>query len=214
MIRFRALALLLAATTAWAAGCETRYQGDLLDDLFLNPAKIQKASYDGLEDQTVAVLVDVDPTTFAREPKLRDQIRDDVCRILKKELDKAEWLPPDRLARFQDKNINWNKITYTQLGQNIGQDVNRLLIITVSEFRLHERGNKDLWRGHAAATVDVVELDRPNPDSAVASYTVTARYPGGHPLGVIAKDHHGFRKRTLMKFTNKIAEKFYDRIVR
>ena len=190
MNRFRAPALLVAAMATLAA-CETRYQGDLLDDLFLNRAKIQKAAYEGLKGQTVAVLVDVDPTTFAREPKLRDQIRQDVCRILKKELKETEFLPPDQLARYQDKNLNWNKITYTQLGRNIGHGVNRLLVITVSEFTLHERGNKELWRGNASATVDVIELDRPNP-----------------------KDHHGFRKRTLMKFTNKIAEKFYDRIVR
>jgi hypothetical protein len=195
-------------------GCETRYQGDIWDKLFLNPDKLKKASYTGLQKkQRVAILVDVDASTFARDPKLRSEISKNLHRILSTELKDSTFFDPSIMQAFQNKNLNWNKTTYASLAKMIKMDVTRIVIVTVSEFRMHEPGNRELWQGNAAANVDVIEIDAPDPDSAAAGYTITAKYPGKTRVGVIPKDKHSFRKKTLFKFTNKIAEKFYDRVV-
>ncbi len=164
--------------------------------------------YGGLEGQSVAVLVDVDHSVLFEYPQagyelcaaLSDQIAANVPHV--KVIDARQ------VADFQRRNIYWPTLRYSKLAERL--QVSRLVLIDVIEYRTHEPGNINLYRGVVSATVGVTEADGAKPDDRVYQVMLDVSYPPGNDLGVPDADPLTIRKGMIDLFAIQAGWKFYD----
>jgi len=62
-----------------------------------------------------------------------------------------------QMVDFQQRNIYWNTMEFTKVAQRL--KVTRLVIIDLSDYRMHEPGNVNIWKGHVSANVSVDFVD-------------------------------------------------------
>jgi len=198
--------LLLAAATA-LAGCQAvGFVAQGVEEI-APPDKI-KAEYDGPKGQRVAVLVDADLGIMFEHP----QAQVEVCQALSERLaakvpDVTVRNPKDVIA-FQNENIYWNTATYAELANRL--DVDRLVLVELTEYRLHEPGNVNIWQGAIQGRIAVAETDSENPNDRVYATMVSTQYPPNEPLGVVDADQQTIRKATLDMFARRAIGKFHE----
>ena len=120
-------------------------------------------------------------------------------------------LPARQVVDFQQRNIYWNTVGYKQLAERLG--VSRVVLIDLSEYRLHEPGNSNVWRGLLSGHAGVAEADSDRPNDLVYATDVTANYPPDKPLGLLNADQRTIRMATLDLFSRAVAGKFYDHTI-
>jgi len=166
------------------------------------------AEYEGLENQSVAVLVNADLPILYCHPQVQLEISAAVSERLAANVPGVTVINPHHVYEFQQRNIYWTTSTYTQLCQTL--DVSRLVWIELQEFRLHEPGNSVMYRGVLTARVEVAEADADRPNVAQYANTVSVAYPPNRPEGVPEADPTTIRKGTLDLFARAVAQKFYE----
>jgi hypothetical protein len=167
-----------------------------------------KAEYRGLENQKVAVLVDANPSLLFEQPLAQREVCEWVSEKLAANVPGIQVIAAKQVVDFQNRNLYWNTATYSELARRLG--VNRLLLIELTDYRLHEPGNVNIWRGVIAGSVAVAEADGPRPDDLVYDAPVMVAYPPDKPMGVLNADQRTIRFGTLDLFALAAAGKFYD----
>jgi hypothetical protein len=167
-----------------------------------------KAEYRGLENQTVAVLVDAHQALLFEQPLAQVEVSQAVSTKLAGGVPGITVIDARQVVDFQNRNIYWNTVPYSQLARRLG--VTRLVLIELTEYRLHEPGNANIWRGVMSGNVAVAEVDAPRPDDLVYDSPVTVAYPPDRPLGVLKSDQRTMRFATLDLFSHAVAGKFHD----
>ena len=173
------------------------------------PSPLQvKAEYHGLQNQKVAVLVDANQALLFEHPLAQLEVCQVVSQRLAGNVAGITIVDARQVVDFQNRNIYWTTVPYSQIAQRLG--VNRLVIIELTDYRLHEPGNVNVWRGVISAHVAVVEADGPRPDDLIYDAAVTVAYPPDRPLGILNSDQRTIRLATLDLFARAAAGKFYD----
>ena len=171
------------------------------------PPRVE-AEYKGLKGQRVAVLVDADLGIMFEHP----QAQVEVCQALSERL--AAKVPnvtvrqAQDVIAFQNENIYWNTATYSELADRL--NVNRLVLVELTEYRLHEPGNVNIWQGAMQGRIAVAETDGQTPDDRDYATMISAKYPPDKPLGAIDADQQVIRKATLDIFTRRAVNKFHE----
>lgn len=172
------------------------------------PAVDVPAEYDGLAGRTVAVLVNASADVQAEHPMARYEICKAVSDRLAGNIENITVREPRSVVEFQRNNIYWNTATYEELAERL--EVDRLVLIELVDYRLHEPGNSSIWKGTVSANVGVAETDGPRPNDMAYSTSVTASYPPNKPLGVVDADQQTIRLGMIDQFGRVAAGKFYD----
>lgn len=86
------------------------------------------------------------------------------------------FVPPVDVLRFMYNTPAWSLRSKTELGKALG-DVDRLVMVEVSEFRLHAPGNPYVWDGVASALVSVYDPRSRTPEIALFERTVLVKFP-------------------------------------
>lgn len=169
-----AAALLCALALAGAPGCQLL--GYTMTTLERTGSHDVSAEYEGLVDKRVAIVVDADKLIQANFPRLVAELTASVAARLSTESNiTMVMIPPAKILRYQLDNPRWAAKPYDELGAALGAD--RLIIIDLYEFRLHEPGNQWVWSGIAAARVGVVEADGPVPEEFIYTNDLSVDFP-------------------------------------
>lgn len=164
--------------------------------------------YDGLAGQSVAVLVDVDHSVLFEYPQAGYELSAAVSDQIAGNVANVKVIDARQVVDFQRRNIYWPTLRYSKLAERL--KVNRLVLIEVIEYRTHEPGNINLYRGVVSATMSVIEADGSQPDDRAYQTTLTASYPPGNNLGVPDADPLTIRKGMIDLFAIQAGWKFYD----
>lgn len=166
------------------------------------------AEYAGLQNQSVAVLVNADMGILYRFPQTQLEIGTAVTRELAGNVPGITVLDARQVVEYQTRNIYWSTATYSQIARALG--VQRIVVIDVQDYRLHEPGNAVMYRGVISARVEAAEADSARPDDAVYSTMVTVAFPPDRPEGVPDANAMAIRKGVLDSFARTVGWKFYD----
>ena len=197
----------LLAASLILSGCEAA--GFIAQAVAPKPAPLLvKAEYRGLEHQKVAIVVDANQSLLFEQPLAQVEVSEAVSRKLAAHVPGIEITDARQVADFQNRNIYWNTVPYSQLAARLG--VTRLVLIELTDYRLHEPGNVNIWRGVISGHVSVAEADGARPDDLIYDTAVTVSYPPGQPLGVLQADQRTMRFGTLDLFSHVVGGKFYD----
>ena len=200
-------ALLLSAVTLTQPGCwfaATAFGGEKTYRV--------DARYTGLENRSVAVLVAADEYLLFTQPRAPQLIGQAVSNEIASNVEGVTVANPRQVAAFQARNPYWSTTPYAELIEQL--DVDRLVVVDLAEYRLHDPGNKHVWRGVIAAGVVVAEADRPDPDQLAFEASVRAQFPENREVGVVNADRETIELATLKLFAVEVGRLFYDHEVR
>jgi len=174
------------------------------------------ADYRGLENQVVAVLVNLNEYAFARHPNAPTDLTWAVSKELREGVPGIHVINPDDIIQFQRDNPYWNTLRYGQLIRQL--QVDRIVLLDVLEYSTHEPGNRHVFQGTIVADVKVIEspradaVERPTNDGLVYSRVIEARHPKETSIGVVGTEERVVEVATLAEFSRRAAWLFYDHI--
>ncbi|HVP73115.1 MAG TPA: hypothetical protein VMS30_05205 [Phycisphaerales bacterium] len=131
--------------------------------------------YRGLENKTVAVVVEADYSTMFEYPNLVTYMASGVTMRIARWVPGVQVLDPSVVLNWQYNKPNWNALPYGEIAEQL--NVDRVVFIEVLEYRLHPPGNRFLWDGNAVSRVGIIERKGIDPDTFAETFDVAARFP-------------------------------------
>jgi len=168
-------------------------------------------AYDGLANQKIAVLVDVNMTMLYEHPQLASQIALGVGSAIQRNVEGASVLPPQETLTWQYRTPGWNLIAPSKMTEAL--NVSRIVYIDVYEYRLNPPGNRYEWAGVCSADVRVFEAaaEQFESDLPAAEFSAVARFPDqALPWESASRDR--IEAGVITKFVQKTAWLFYTHI--
>ncbi|RMH12144.1 MAG: hypothetical protein D6695_07550 [Planctomycetota bacterium] len=171
------------------------------------------AEYEGLKGKSFAVVVAADRVIDAEHAglttRLMERINNSIARAHAQMPDGAVAAPRvDRLLKVLYNNPQWTALPRKDVADMLGVD--RLIVVDLAVYRLHEPGNAHLWNGVAAGSVSVIEADSPVPDEAVFERAITVSFPDGTGYSVNDIPYEAVNTELSNRFANRVAWLFFD----
>lgn len=202
-------ALLGAAILAAAAMSGCNVVGAVADTYERNASHTVKADYTGLSGKSFAVLVAADRNIQAQMPMLVEEF----TRRMTDRLSAPTNVPlasgfvsaSDALA-FTYRNPTWHLRTPSKLAQDVG-GVDQVIMIEITEFRLHEPGNKYVWDGRASARISVADAAT---DEFIYERVVDVKYPDKEGFSQEELQQAQVMSALLVRLIDRSSWLFYD----
>ena len=166
--------------------------------------------YDGLEHQSVAVLVDAPLDLLYTKPDLVDQIAGGLMSRLQEHVPDITLMHPVHVRTWQFTTPQWNAMAFGEMVEALGVD--RVVLVDLQEFRLHPRGNRWLWEGRCRAAVGVIERDGYDIDSFTDAWEVAARFPDIEGLDRDSATEWEIQTGLLSEFIKRTSYLFYTHL--
>ncbi len=131
--------------------------------------------YTGLENHTVAVVVEADYVTTFERPSLVQTVASGVTFRIAKWVPNVQVLDPTVVLNWQFSKPQWNTLPYGEIAAQL--NVDRVVFVEILEYRLNPPGNQWVWEGNAVARVGVIERGGLDADTFSDTYDISAKYP-------------------------------------
>lgn len=171
-----------------------------------------EASYQGLDGRHVAVMVAADEQILFQHPGAARLISRQLSASLMAGVEGIRLADPKQIEAFVDENPYWETLLPSQIVEGLGVD--RLVLVGLYEYRLHEPGNAHVWRGVVSADVSVIEAEAEDPDNASFSSVVSVQYPTETAIGVLESDSQSVELGLLQAFGEKTTNLFREHEVK
>jgi hypothetical protein len=168
------------------------------------------AKYSGLENKTVAVLVDADLATLYDYPDLAATVTSGVTARLGRDVPGAKVLNPQIVVTWQYRTPLWNSLPYGEICEQL--NVDRVVFIDIQEFRLNPPGNRWEWEGAASAMVGIIERDGIDPDQFAQTIDLSARFPTVSGVDRDSASANQIKTGLLAEFIKKTSWLFHTHI--
>lgn len=168
------------------------------------------AKYPGLENSTVAVIVQADMETLYEHPTVPANIVANISARLQTNVPGIKVRDPREVLAWQYQTPGWTTMPYGDIAKQL--DVDRVIYIDLYEYRLNPFGNRWIWEGVAAANVGIIERDGIDPDVFADTHNVTAKFPNIEGLGRDSATDAQVETGLLVKFIEQTAWLFYFHI--
>jgi hypothetical protein len=165
------------------------------------------AKYNGLENHTVAVLVDADMATLYEHPDVVANIAGGVSARIGRDVQGTRVLPTSAVINWQYRTPQWNSLPYGELAEQL--NVDRVVMISLIEYRLNPPGNRYLWEGVCLGRVGVIERGGLDPDSFTQNFDVTAKFPMVSGVGQESASAAQIQTGLLAEFIKKTSWLFH-----
>jgi hypothetical protein len=165
--------------------------------------------YEGLDGKTFAVVVEAPQTLEMTYPEVVPRITVAVADRLKEYTGAAAYVPGDVSYAMTRNNPGLLMRSYKAVAEEL-DGVDRLIWITLDEFRLHDSGNRYLWRGVASGSVMVVDAESALEDDIVFERAIRVTYPD---IDGVSRDDQGEAEvgfELLRRFINRASWPFYE----
>ncbi|MCP4759550.1 MAG: hypothetical protein GY894_03710 [Planctomycetes bacterium] len=226
-MRFRGFNLLLLPAILLQAGCAAGLMSALSAALGASQAGVIGAAgaaqnfdyqklkevlprYDGLEHQTVAVVVEAPLDLQYLKPDLLDQIAGGLMARLSEHVPGISLMHPLHVRDWQFTTPQWNALAFSEIASEL--NVDRVVLVDVQEFRLHPRGNRWLWEGVCRASIGIIERDGYDPDSYADAWEVSAKFPDIDGLDRDSASEWEVQTGLLAEFVKQSSWLFYTHL--
>lgn len=188
--------------------------GELLGGMAQN-AEYQKLiqvlpEYEGLEDKTVAVIVNTDLSTLFEYPHVARQIAAGISLSIQRGIPTARVMHPDLVIAWQFNTTQWSAMPYGDLAASL--QVDRIVYVDMYEYRIHPPGNSWLYEGVCAATIGVIERDNFDPDTFAHAMNTTTTFPDIKSLTRDEATPERVQLGLLTRFIQDTSRLFYEHI--
>lgn len=185
--------------------------GGMLDSYEATGESMVFAEYQGLENNTYAVIVTAPRSIQGEFPRLVSTLTNAISARLAGNNDTVladGFIPGPTILEFQYSTPQWTAWSYEELLEHFGVD--RLIVVDLFEYRLREEGNRYIWDGRIAARVGVVEAETGAPNEFMFARDLRIRYPDSD--GFTAADFTAAHVQATLqeRAANRIAWLFYD----
>ncbi|MEO0512602.1 MAG: hypothetical protein AAF108_06860 [Planctomycetota bacterium] len=203
---------LLTAAVVAAGGCGIpAFFGLVLRNAEETGDHLEEAEYTNMTEQSFGVIIAADRSIQADHPSLVQYLTQRVTAELMENTDATGVVPADRVLGYQYNNPSWSAREYIEIADEFGVD--RLVVIDLQEFRLHDPGNSYLWDGQAAASVVVLERDSITPNDFAFRKFLQVGFPDTNGLGPAQLREEVVRTELAIRLSNRISWLFYDKEV-
>lgn len=166
-----------------------------------------EAEYEGLKDKSFAVVVSADRLIEGNNPGIAARITQRVNDRLIQNAMPSHAIPSTDLLTVLYNTPQWPAMTRSEVADMLG--VERLVVVEIVEYRLHEAGNKYIWDGSASCVVSVYESDSPFPDDPVYEKAIRVSFPDISGLMRTEIPEAAVNTELANRMTNRIAWLFY-----
>lgn len=200
-LRVTALALAALVFSATPGCIVAALAGGMAESARQAGSTMYPAEYDGLTGKSYAVVVSADRLIEADNPGIAARITQLVDTRLHENAGASAHIPPARLISYLYSNPSWQALPRGELGENLG--VERLILIELVEYRLHEPGNRYTYSGVASGIVQVFEIDSGLPDDPMYEQPIAVAFP----------DRSGVLEEEMSKtvVTSELSRRFGER---
>jgi len=167
-----------------------------------------EAEYRGLEGKTYAVIVAADRVIQANHPGVVPVLTQRINERLYDHAGAAGWIPTSDTLAWLLNHPQWKSRAFGELAEALG--VERIVFIELTEYRLHDPGNRYEWSGIAAGTVSVIEADGPLPDEFMFERAVRVRFPDSTGFGPMDMSGQQVASVLIARFVDRASWLFYD----
>jgi hypothetical protein len=138
-----------------------------------------EAEYQGLAGKSFAVLVATDRGIQAEHPQLLEFLAVKITERLSNPTNQPTaggFVAAQQVLQYQYRNPTWAAKPMSEIAKELG-GVDRIILVEVTEYRLHEPGNSYEWQGNATFTTNVFETDSEGGDEIAFSKTQSVDFP-------------------------------------
>lgn len=209
MIRTLLAAMALGMTSLVLGSCAAFHLAGAMAQNYEYQKLIQVLpEYDGLENRSVAVVVDSDMSTLYEHPDLVANVLGGISGRLQENVPGIRVIDPRVVLAWQYRTPQWNAMPYGQIAEEL--NVERVVYLDIHEYRLNPPGNRWEWEGVCAANVGVIERGSFMPDTFADSFNVVARFPTLTGVGRADAEASQISYGLLSEFIKQSAWLFYE----
>lgn len=166
-----------------------------------------EGEYDGLEGQSVAVVVDASRDIYMTSPQVVGAILTEIIARLDANVRMERIVPATEVQRVMYDEPGLLDRTFDEVARRFG--VSRLVVIQLDEFRLAELGNQYVWNGQAAGNLLVIEADSYIEDDVRLEQYVNVTFPDKPNTTVDEMPADAVALELLRRFANRASWFFY-----
>lgn len=166
------------------------------------------ARYLGLANKRVAVLVAAHEYILFQNPQADRAVCQELTTRIAANVQGVSVMDPDQIIEFQRKNPHWTTIPHGRLVKSL--DVDRIVMVDLSEYRTNEPGNAYVWKGVLEAKVGVLEAESDDPDVLVFREHISVQYPENSNVGLVNTNEPTIEMGMLRTFGRDGGGLFYD----
>lgn len=167
-------ALLGGAWLLGTTGCE--FAGFLAANEERYGSHVVPAAYSGLQGKSYAVVVQADRDMLAENPNLMEHLLVSLNTRLAQTSGASGHVPSQDLVLYLMNNTRWPAMSHADLAEALG-NVDRLVVLDLSDYRLNEPQNVYTWDGLAQGRVFVFESDGNGGGETAFEKDVRVTYP-------------------------------------
>ncbi|MEE2682231.1 MAG: hypothetical protein VX641_07670 [Planctomycetota bacterium] len=168
------------------------------------------AEYEGLDNETVAVVIQCEPSMLYEYPQIYGTMAMNISRRLQENVPGIKVLAYQQVMQWQYQTPSWSMLAYGEIAEELG--VERVVLVEVYEFRLHPEGNRYLWDGACAGSVGVIERDGWDPDSFAKTWDISVKFPDVTGVGRESATESQIQMGVLAKFVDEVSWLFYRHV--
>lgn len=171
--------------SSFAGGCAiVGMGGAMIDSYRRQSTRTIEAEYLGLQGQRWAVVVSANRIIQSDYPQVVPYLSSKITERLLEQQDQLAatgYIPAETVLAFQYENPRWVAMPRGELARQLGVD--RLIMVELLEYRLHDPGNQYLWAGVATGTLGIIEADSPVPDEFAFERAIQVSFPDKSSFG-------------------------------
>jgi hypothetical protein len=207
----RAAVALLLAACAPLASCGIFGIASKVGEAIEVEKKVEVlAKYRGLENKTVAVVVNADRGVLYEHPTVVPNVAGNVAVGLKEHVSGVRVLDWRESVAWCYRTPSWTTLPLGELAHELGVD--RVVFVDIYEFRLNPVGNRWIWEGMAGGHVGIVERDSLDPDVFAEEFSVAVTFPDVRDLSRESATEQQIQMGLVARFTQNVNKLFYDHL--
>ena len=169
---------------------------------------VYPAEYDGLDERSYAVIISADRVIESDNPGITARLTQIIDRDLRANTLASAHIPAGRLLSKLYADPSWQALPRGELAEKLG--VERLVVVELVEYRLHEPGNRYTWDGVASGVVEVYESESGLPDDPMFERTIAVAFPDRTGLLEEEIPREVITSELSRRFGERVSWLFYD----
>lgn len=161
-----------------------------------------EAEYTGISEHSFTIVVSADRLLEATNPGITARLTERINNRLIQNANPSFAIPSSDLLTVLYNTPQWIAMPRGEVAEMLG--VERLIVVELTEYTLHEPGNQYVWDGSGSAIVTVFESDSGYPDDPVFEKAIRIKFP----------DSSGFMRTDIPEaaVTSEISNRLINRI--
>ena len=201
----KAIIILLLLTLFINSGCEGL--GYLTYIIAGDDSKKTKATYKGLEDTKVLILLNTPAGMEYSHPQSRETLLLISQKILEEKVKNISFCNHDMVESFIMRELDWISLPISELARKF--DAQRVIYIDIYEFTLQDSNSIGIYQGQSKAEIKVYEADSETPDTPVFNFYVDVKYPENHPVAASPDAKYRVLTGTLKQISYETCRRFF-----